>query len=268
VLGGAVCWGLLQGSALAQVHSTLLVQPGDTASALALPLVPEGATLEQMLVALLRSNPEAFIDDNVNLLRAGQSLRVPDTAQVLGTSAEQARETVLEHHSRFREYAQRLALQARTLPESSARELSGRVTSPNSTATRPGTGQDKLTLTKDLQDAQAMKIALEKQTQEAMVHLAALQKNIEALQRLSQASDAASAAPATSTGSPVIPVWAWITGLLGLALTLVLGLRRRDAAPHPDTPAHSASGAVPPQIAHLSLELDSPAADAPAGRQP
>lgn len=268
VLGGALCWSLLQGSALAQANNILLVQPGDTASALALPLLPEGATLEQMLVAFLRSNPEAFIDDNVNLLRAGQTLRVPDTAQVLVTSAEQARETVLEHHSRFREHAQRLALQARSLPEGSPRELSGRVNTPDSTQTRAGTGQDKLTLTKDLQDAQAMKVALEKQTQEAMVHLAALQKNIEALQRLSQASDAATAAPAMPTASPVIPVWAWIAGLLGVALTLVLGLRRRDAAARADTSVHSASVAVPPQIAHLSLELDSPAVTPPAGRQP
>lgn len=270
VLGGVLCWGLAQGQGLAQ-ETPLQVQPGDTASALVLPHLPEGATLEQMLLALLRANPEAFIDGNVNLLRAGQTLHLPDTAQVMRTSAAQARDTVLDHHNRFREYAQRLAAQAHVLPEGSAREISGRISPPDAARSGQGTGQDRLTLTKDLQDAQALKIAVEKQTQEALVHLAALQKNIEQLQRLSQASEVSAAQPSASapasSPAPTLPAWAWIAGLVAAALALVVGLRRRDAAGQAN-PIQAPAVVVPPQIAGISLDLDSPAAGTGLDRRP
>ena len=47
---------------------------------------PDGVTLEQMLVALYRSNPDAFIQKNLNLVRTGKILRVPDTEEVEATS--------------------------------------------------------------------------------------------------------------------------------------------------------------------------------------
>lgn len=266
LLGGVLFWGLVHSEVLAQEARTVQVQAGDTASALALPLVPDGATLDQMLLALLRANPDAFIDDNINLLRAGQTLQLPATAQVLSTSAEQARETVLDHHTRFREYAQRLAAQARNLPEGAPRELSGKLSAPDSPRATAGTGQDKLTLTKELQDAQAMKLVLEKQTQEAMAHLAALQKNIESLQRLSQAGEASAPVQAPAQTTPVVPAWAWIAGLLTVALTVVLGLRRRDTLAA--RLADPVPVAVPAQMARISLDLDSPATDTSAGRQP
>ncbi len=261
VLGGLLAWCLSQNAVLAQEGVTVLVQPGDTASALALPWLPEGATLEQMLVALLRTNPEAFIDDNLNLLRAGQTLRVPAPAQVLQHSAEQARDTVLEHHSRFREHARLLAEQARTLHETGALEMSGSVSQDRPDRDGQGTGQDRLLLTKDLQDAQALKVALEKQTQEALTHLAALQKNIEQLQRLSQASQApAASAPEPRVAGAVLPAWGWIAAPLALVLALALGWRLRRGTARPGPRPSPAPVAVPPQLAGISLDLDSPAA--------
>lgn len=270
VLGGVLFGVIVQGSAFAQGTNTLQVHPGDTASALALPLVPDGATLDQMLVALLRANPEAFIDGNVNLLRAGQSLQVPETTQVLRTSAEQARETVLDHHSRFREYVQRLAERAHALPDGPAREISGKVIEPSAERGGQGTGQDRLMLTKDLQDAQALKVALEKQTQEAMAHLAALQKNIEQLQRLSQNPQASAAQPAlpASTTASAVPAWAWLAGLLAAALVLLIGWRHRAAAARKTTPVTPPAVAVPPQLAGISLDLDSPADGSGTDRRP
>lgn len=281
LLGGVLCLGLAHSHALAQGATILQVQEGDTASALALPLVPEGATLDQMLLALLRANPDAFIDSNVNLLRAGQALHVPERAQVLQLSAEQARETVLDHHNRFRDYAQRLAAQAHALPDSPAREMSGKVSQPSTARSGQGAGQDRLLLTKDLQDAQALKIAVEKQTQEAMAHLAALQKNIEQLQQLSQAPQASASAPATpapqasapATPAPLpdteaMPVWAWVAGLLAVALALVFGLKRRRTAARKALPTADTSVVVPPQMAGISLDLDSPASGTGTDRQP
>ena len=47
------------------------VRPGDTAGNIAKRLKPDGATTEQMLIALLQSNPQAFIRGNVNLIQSG-----------------------------------------------------------------------------------------------------------------------------------------------------------------------------------------------------
>ena len=54
------------------------VKRGETLSMIAKSVMPEGVTLEQMLVGLFRSNPDAFINKNLNLVKTGRILRVPD----------------------------------------------------------------------------------------------------------------------------------------------------------------------------------------------
>ena len=39
-------------------------------------MAPEGVTIEQMLVAMLSANPSAFIEGNVNRLRANADLAI------------------------------------------------------------------------------------------------------------------------------------------------------------------------------------------------
>ena len=55
------------------------VQRGDTLWVIADRLKPEGVTINQMMVAMYRSNPDAF-GGNINLLRAGASLHLPEAA--------------------------------------------------------------------------------------------------------------------------------------------------------------------------------------------
>ncbi len=54
------------------------VQRGDTLWVIADRFRPEGVTINQMMVAMYQSNPDAF-GGNINLLRAGSSLHVPET---------------------------------------------------------------------------------------------------------------------------------------------------------------------------------------------
>jgi len=65
--------------------SRLVVQPGDTASDLARNHKDEQISLEQMLLALLKQNPEAFVEDNVNRLKAGTILTLPNASQASQT---------------------------------------------------------------------------------------------------------------------------------------------------------------------------------------
>ena len=71
------------------------VAPGQTLWSIASQSRPTPAiSVNQMMVALLRANPDAFIGDNVNLLRQGSVLRVPGEDEVSRLSAAQAAELV------------------------------------------------------------------------------------------------------------------------------------------------------------------------------
>lgn len=50
-----------------------------------------GVSIEQTMLAILRANPEAFIDNNINNLKAGQVLRIPERDEMTQTSQAEAR---------------------------------------------------------------------------------------------------------------------------------------------------------------------------------
>ncbi|MBL0719629.1 hypothetical protein JI742_06965 [Piscinibacter sp. Jin2] len=76
--------------------AALQAAPASTLSGLALARLPRGATLDQMMAALLRANPEAFINGNINKLRAGAVLVVPPREQILAFDRAEARKLVAE----------------------------------------------------------------------------------------------------------------------------------------------------------------------------
>ena len=57
------------------------VKAGDTAGKIAAAHKPADVSLDQMLVALLLSNPDAFVGGNVNRMRAGAVLDLPSSAE-------------------------------------------------------------------------------------------------------------------------------------------------------------------------------------------
>lgn len=68
------------------------VQRNETAWDVASATRPDDSiSVQQMMMALLRANPEAFGDGNVNNLRAGAVLRVPERAEIESMSAADAR---------------------------------------------------------------------------------------------------------------------------------------------------------------------------------
>ena len=56
------------------------VERGQTLSAVAHQTAPAGVDINQMLLALKQANPDAFYRDNINALKAGAVLRIPDKA--------------------------------------------------------------------------------------------------------------------------------------------------------------------------------------------
>ncbi|WP_027069481.1 FimV/HubP family polar landmark protein [Novilysobacter defluvii] len=86
----------------------LRVQAGDTLSEIARDLGFQ-ASLEQAMVALLRSNPGAFIDGNVHMVRSGALLRVPGEADVAAVDAAQALAQVRDQTRAWRQATQAVA---------------------------------------------------------------------------------------------------------------------------------------------------------------
>lgn len=67
------------------------VAPTEALWSIANRLRPEGAvTVQQMMMALLRANPDAFFHDNVNWLKRGRTLRLPAASELRALSAREA----------------------------------------------------------------------------------------------------------------------------------------------------------------------------------
>lgn len=67
------------------------VNRGDTLSSIARQFLPAGVDLNQMLVALYRANREAFIASNMNLLKAGVILKIPEKSEIAAIDASTAK---------------------------------------------------------------------------------------------------------------------------------------------------------------------------------
>ncbi|MCP8898859.1 FimV/HubP family polar landmark protein [Gilvimarinus xylanilyticus] len=66
------------------------VQANDTLWEIARDFQAGGVSIHQTMVAIQRANPDAFINNNINLLREGQVLRVPATDEIRSLSRQQA----------------------------------------------------------------------------------------------------------------------------------------------------------------------------------
>lgn len=85
------------------------VRSGETLAAIAGKVRPQGVSLDQMLVAMFRQNPDAFASGNMNRLRAGAILRVPDPQTAGATPANEATREVRAQAADWHQYRQRLA---------------------------------------------------------------------------------------------------------------------------------------------------------------
>ena len=84
---------------------TYEVKKGDTLGKIAGETNPGGGvSLQQMLIALYRANPDAFIGSNINRLRAGRILNVPDQAAASAVDEDDARRLVNAQGQDFRAY--------------------------------------------------------------------------------------------------------------------------------------------------------------------
>jgi len=124
------------------------IQRGETLGKIATSVMPEGVTLEQMLVALYRNNPEAFIRNNLNLVRTGKILRVPDRDEVAAIARGEAVKEYRTHVADWNSYRQKLADTAGTVPAERRTAVSGKITTKVEDKAAAGAAKDVVRLSK------------------------------------------------------------------------------------------------------------------------
>ncbi len=208
------------------------VRRGDTLSGIALDVKPADISLDMMLVALYRANPDAFIGNNMNRLKSGQILSIPDADSVRGGAGQgEARGVVVAHAADFDAYRNKLAGQVASSAPSAApqggQSASGRVSARvEQRPTAVSEAQDKLQLSKAAPSAAGAPddgtasvedtIAKERELAQAEARVKELEKNVNELENLmtvpnragaeaEQAAAAAAAATAAETAAAEKP---------------------------------------------------------------
>lgn len=77
---------------------------GDTAWDIAARMAEGETSVQQMMLALLRHNPDAFVDDNVNRLRSGYVLRIPSQDDARSVEARTAIARIDRQNTLWREW--------------------------------------------------------------------------------------------------------------------------------------------------------------------
>lgn len=94
-----------QGSDSTPGRITGMTESGDTLWSIASLVRPNNSvTVQQTMLAILRENPDAFINDNINLLKAGHVLRMPDLRAISSQSRENALAEVQIQNEEFQSY--------------------------------------------------------------------------------------------------------------------------------------------------------------------
>jgi len=198
------------------------VKSGETLRAIAGKVKPTEVSIEQMMVGLYQANKSAFSGDNMNRLKRGQVLTVPDAGALTATSQRDAVRTIRAHVQDWQLYRRQLAEAAGVVAPADAPAASGRIT-PQADArpAPPAAAQDVLSVSKGEPGAATGKVdgktqerlrALEEELlakgralQEANDRVGQLERNVRDLQKMLElkAQEAAKAPPPAAAPAPV-----------------------------------------------------------------
>jgi FimV-like protein len=227
------------------VPTVLWVQAGDTASALAANHLDVTGQRDQVWEALVQTNPDAFVDGNVNRLKSGAALKLPSAAQINAIEPEMARESIERQMQAFAVYRSALAAQAGSVATDQAPQVAtGKVQTHEKTASEAS--GDRLSLSTAGAD-DSDQIAAKRQAQQSADRAAEINRNIQELNRLAQGGEPAGmplpAPDSTRTPSELIQQWSsnpmapWVAmaGVLVLLGWIVWRATRRSNPTDPST---------------------------------
>ncbi|MEI7455979.1 MAG: FimV/HubP family polar landmark protein [Nitrosomonadales bacterium] len=110
----------------------ITVKSGDTLNKIASGVKPADISLERMLVALYRANADQFDGKNMNRIKTGKILRMPDRDEVANLVQSDAIREIHAQSADWNSYRQKLAGAALTTPrqESNKQVATGKISAP------------------------------------------------------------------------------------------------------------------------------------------
>ncbi len=259
---------------------SVTVKAGNTATQLAARYKPQGVSLDQMLVAMLNANPDAFINGNINRLKTGAVMDIPSTETANSLTPAEARQTIIAQSKDFGDFRRRLAQGAPSATAPSAsRKASGTVQADVQERKPVAAAPDKLTLSKGAvaaaSAASAAKgnkeeaIAKEKQAKDAAARTAELSKNIQDLSKLGGTSTVAK--PTASTLPAPVASAANAAGVAiatGATAPSVVAATPTTAASAPVVTVPTATAIVTPTVTTVTSASTTTATTATASVDP
>jgi pilus assembly protein FimV len=208
--------GAPRGDSPGGASSQYRVRPGDSLGKIAAQLRPAEVSLDMMLVALYRANPDAFMGNNMNRLKSGRILAVPGADAVGAIGDAEAHGQVVAHAADFNAYRNKLAGQvgageAEKTPrasQSGTGKISAKV---EERPTAANESQDQLRLSKAAPSAPAGKgattstedtIAKQRELEESQTRVKELERNITDLQKLAEVKNKAGAEAQNNASAP------------------------------------------------------------------
>ena len=200
------------------------VKAGETLAQIAQKTRHEGVSLEQMLVGLYQNNQDAFLNGNMNRLRAGKILNVPAKDKVESLTQAEAVKEIKTHSTDWNSYRQKLAETVEKAPSdagSAAKSsASGKLAAKVEDKAAPAAGSSKevLKLSRgdekgkasagsaaqvDKNAAAEDQIAREKALKDANDRVSNLQKNIQEMQKLLEMKNKGGADLQAQSAKPV-----------------------------------------------------------------
>ena len=252
------------------------VRSGDSLSRIAGRTQRPGVSLDQMLVSLVRANPQAFAGDNMNRLKAGSVLTVPSAEEAGKLTPQAAREVIQAQSADFGAYRQRLASGAAPAADAPARQATGKVTAQvedkkQAAATTP----DRLQLSQGGVKAGApeAKASKEAEKKDSSARLAELARNVDDLKKLQGAASAAKPTPAAPAPAPAAPAAPAKPPVAAAPAPAPVPAPAPAPTPAPlPAPTVTAAAPTPPVVASAPVPAPSPApapvASAPAPAKP
>ena len=235
-------------------HSTHTTTPRDTLWEIAAK-ARTGGSVQQTMLAIQALNPDAFIGGNINRLKTGQVLRLPDQVQSTALPQSKAIAEVAAQNEAWRQGRRYVAKpgtgqqqldatnrgRANTGAAQNAKDNLSLVSAESGKARGKGPAGDAKALSNKLAVTQESLDTTRRDNEELKSRMADLQSQLDKLQRLIELknnqlakmqAEGSGAAPATAATAPVVP-----------AITAEL------AATPPATPAEAAPGAPAPEAA-------------------
>jgi len=275
-----------------QAPTEHVVQQGESASQIIQKWLSEDMSTQQMLVALLKNQPDAFIQGNVNLLRAGAVLKAPSPTAVRAIDTEDARQFLISQQKEFIAFSQAAAQNPQAInAQAPSRQMTGKVGQEDPTANPQSVTIDQLKLSQaklEKQNAET-RLAAQRALKDAQKQLDSLQENVNQLVQLTTAAPISlgQASPSTNhksaeNGTGMLNLnslleaphknaylWAALTLLGVLAVWAGLRIQSRKTSHTLSTlmpseeigksagmATHSAKLEMPSNIAALDLNLD------------